>query len=93
MKFESKFVGEIAYFRCRGAKIVGFKEEESPSSRTTVLFILELEWSESHLEQERNKYLNRFCSVEPRSFADMIKDTTDLLFNELRKKGKYHGKK
>jgi len=92
MKLESKFVDEVAYFRSKGAELVDLHSEQQPSARPTVIFVLDVP-ATLEVATERKKFLNRSCSVEPRLFSEMMRNTTDLLFEELRKKGKYNGKK
>ncbi len=85
MKTELKSVEEVAFLRCKGFQVVSTRQENN-GRRKTVFFTLETEvMSDDTFRQMRLDFMNRRSSVEPKEFAERLKDTGDLLFTELRK--------
>ena len=89
MKVELRNVNEIAFLRCSGFSISGDLRTEGGGHRDTVYFTLEnTELDDAQGSELRSKFLNRQATVEPNTFAEMLRDTNDLLFAELRKERK-----
>lgn len=84
MKIELKNVTEIAYFRSQGFEIQDVRVSVE-GQRSTVYFALEMAMSEDQFKSLRSDFLNRRAFVEPRLYTELVRNTTDLLFETLRK--------
>lgn len=89
MKIELKNITEIAFFRSLGFEVAEVRLSRE-SKRETVYFTLERDMPEAAIRQHRSDFLNRRGVVEPRQYTELIRETTDLLFETLRR-GKRKG--
>ena len=88
MNVELRNVDEIAFFRVNGYDLIdiGLRRD---SGRLTVYFVLKNEeMTEEKFNDLRHRFLNRKAVIEPRLFCEMLKDTNDLIFENLRKAGR-----
>lgn len=83
MKIALRNVDEVAFLRIHGFEILKM-HIENECARPTVVFELESKVDEIETDRLRNDFLNRKSRVEPRLFAELVRDTSNLLFDMLR---------